>query len=209
MELIKKTFKLVTSGTTGTPAYSAYTMNILLTSNNIDWGFFNTYTGLSGVTIDNITYEVTGLCTSRLFELKKYTLNNSYSVKYRQSNNPSIDGLDITRSVTASTTGTTLVYYIGGITYNDIIPSDTGITAFTTFKFTGVGYNSPNFDNYAIYKDETLLNINEQPRIDPDVFIERQSLSVFENNYRLKEINKLFDLLSYAGGSYFKIIDNV
>jgi hypothetical protein len=90
-----------------------------------------------------------------------------------------------------------------------VIPSDTGLTPYTTFRFTGVGYNSPNYDNYAIYKDETLLDIKEQPTIDPDVFIERQSLSVFENNYRLKELNKLFDVLSYAGGSYFNIIDNV
>lgn len=209
MELIKKRFKLVTSGTTGTPAYSAYTMNILLTSNVKDFGFFDVYTGITGSTIDNTTYLVTGGSTSRLFELKKYTLNNSYSVKYKQSTVPSIDGLDVTQSTIGSLTGTTLVYYLGGITYYDIIPSDTGITPYTIFRFTGVGYNSANFDNYAIYKDETLLEINEQPTIDPDVFIERQSLSVFENNYRLKEINKLFDVLSYAGGSYFNIIDNV
>jgi len=209
MELIKKTFELVESGTTGIPAYSAYTMNIFLTSNSKDWGFFDVYTGLSETTIDNVSYLVTGGCTSRLFELKKYTLNNSYSVKYKQSNNSSVDGLDLTQSITGSTTGVTLVYYIGGITYYDVIPSDTGITPYSIFKFTGVGYNSPNYDNYAIYKDETLLEIKEQPTIDPDVFIERQSLSVFENNYRLKELNKLFDVLSYAGGSYFNIIDNV
>ncbi len=208
MELIKKKFKLVTSGTTGTPAYTAYTTNILLTSTAKDWGFFDAYTGLSGASISTSTYEVTGGSSSRLFELKKYSLSNSYSVKYKLSNDPSVDGIDLAQSVTASTSGITIVYYLSGITYYDIIPSDTGITPYTTFKFTGGGYNSPNYDNYAIYKDESKHDINEQPTIDPDVFIERQSLSVYENNYRLKDINKLFDVLSYAGGSYFNIIDN-
>jgi len=205
MELIRKTFLTGNTGTTGTASFSAYTMNILLTSSAKDWGFFDVYTGITGQTISTSTYQVTGESSSRLHELKKYTLNNSYSVKYKTSTTQSTDGLDLTLSSTGTST-VILVYYLGGIKYTDSITS--GVTT-TTFSFTGVGYNSPNFDNYAIYKDELKQNINEQPRIDPDVFIERQSLSVFENNYRLKDINKLYDILSYAGGSYFNIINNV
>ncbi|NJO59662.1 MAG: hypothetical protein HC836_15565 [Richelia sp. RM2_1_2] len=211
MELIKKKIHQVLSGSTGTPAYSAYTMNILLTTNVKDLGFFDVYddplaTGATGTTIITTTYPVTGYSKSRLLELRKYTINPDLAIKYRTSVSPTVDGLDLTKSITGSTTGTTLVYYLSGITYHNVTP--TGTTGFTVFSFTGVGYNSPNFINKPIYKDEAKENIVVAPIVNPDVFIIRQSLSVFENNYRLKDLKNLTDVLDYAGGGYFNIIEN-
>jgi hypothetical protein len=145
---------------------------------------------------------ITGTSSSRLSELEKYTITSDLSLKYRLSTDTAIDGLDLTASVTGIS-ASTLVYYLGGITYNDNQVS--GQTTGTTFSFSA---GTQPFLDDRIVKDESLQNLVEKPRANIDVFIERQEISILENNYRLRDIRNLSDLTFYAGGGFFNIIKN-
>lgn len=78
----------------------------------------------------------------------------------------------------------------------------------TTFIFTAQGTNNPVFIEAPIYKDPKKDNIISNPKIDDDVFIVRQALSVQEQNYRLQYITNLVELTTYAGGNYYNIVNN-
>lgn len=181
-----------------------YCFKILLNQITDDIGFFDAYevvTGLTGTSINYISYVVTGGCTSRLNELKKYVINVSFLQQYISGGTYVNDGVDYTNS----TSGISVTYYLGGIRYIDLL---TGYTSGTTFNFTGLGLLNPNFINVPYYKDPNKENIISNPKINDDVFITRQELSAFEKNYRLEYIRNLVDLETYAGGNYFNIINN-
>src|SRR5690606_29818715 len=113
---------------------------------------------------------VTGECSSRLYELKKFSTSNDINIAYVTSSTPSQSGVDVSLS-----TGNTIVYYISGITYIDDLMENK-----TTFSFQSSGYSSPDFINQPIIKDESKHNIVTQPEVSNDVFIIRQSISVFQ-----------------------------
>ena len=94
---------------------------------------------------------------------------------------------------------------MNGIRYVDNINS-TGNT--TTYGLTGQGYTSPDFINSYVVKLPIKDNIISNPKINNDVFIDRQQISVFDRNYRLEFIRKLVDLETYAAGKYFNIVKN-
>lgn len=173
---------------------------------------------------------VTGESESRLSELKKYTTTGDFFNQYKLSSGSSVDGVDKNLS-NLNSNPVKIVYYIGGITYTDTILSpiiieddndyyygtgnqpiglgnisDELIT--TKFSFTGQGYNSPDFVNYPIIKNPNEYNLVEHPKINSDVFIVRQDISVFNKNYKLRDIRSLVELVSYAGNKFFNIIDN-
>ena len=152
-----------------------------------------------------MAHVVTGTSESRLDELRKYAVSGSLSVRYFTSISTAIDGLDISLTTTG-VTASTYTYYIGGITYVDKINTQsTG----TTFTFTSLGLDDPNnFDDLPYIKIESKQNMVENSQVSVDVFISRQSLSVFEKNYRLRGLGSMSDLLSYAGGNYFIIYNN-
>lgn len=150
-------------------------------------------------------YIVTGTSETRILELKKYAVSGGLDKQYFTSNDQSIDGLDLSLTITG-VSESIYVYYIGGIKYTDIVVDD--ITT-TTFEFISLGLDDPNnFDNVPIIKLESKQNMVENPQVDKDVFIERQRLPVFEKNYRLRAVNSLNDVISYAGGNYFTIYNN-
>jgi hypothetical protein len=146
---------------------------------------------------------ITGTSSSRLTELRKYTVTNVFADQYIGGGNYFDDGVDYVNSVS----GESIVYYLGGIKYVDTIV--TGTTTQTRYQFEPEGTgNTNNFISVPYYKDPKKERIVSNPKIDNDVFIIRQELSVFENNYRLQYVDKLVELTTYAGGNYFKIINN-
>jgi len=155
---------------------------------------------VTGSTIHYVTYTVSGECTSRLSELRKYTISG-FTLQYVSGGTPSIDGVDYLSSIS----GVSVTYWLGGIQYID---DYIGSAITTTFNFIGLGLLNFNFINKPIYKNPQKENIISNPKIDNDVFIIRQELSAFENNYRLEHIKSLIDLDSYAGGKYFNIVKN-
>jgi hypothetical protein len=145
---------------------------------------------------------VTGTSSSRLVELKKYAVNVPFNQQYVGGGNWTTDGVDFPNSIS----GVSVVYYLGGIKYLDTLTGDNTGTTFT-FNTLGTG-DTNNFIVAPIYKDPNKENIISNPKIDDDVFIVRQELSAFENNYRLEYIKNLSELETYAGGNYFNIVKN-
>lgn len=207
--MIKKIIQLNPTGTTGTTNVF-YSFSILLTSQEQDLGFFDTYSGFTGSTgITGTPYTVTGTSTSRLSELSKYVVTTAPWDKYILSSSPSTDGLNLAQSNTGGTAGFVIyTYYLGGITYVDSTPTGTTATT-TTFSFQTLGYADPNnFDNLPIIKLESKQNMAENPFVNPDVNIVRQDIPVFEDAMRLRAVNKLSDVTSYAGGGFFTVYNN-
>lgn len=207
-----------------------YSLKIMLTAKDVDFGFFDvisndiSITGilncdeLSGVTsgnsicqttstfptgitvTDGNTYQVTGTSSSRLSELRKYSVSGGLSDLYFTSVSSTTDGVNIS----LTNTGTTWTYYIGGITYNYDVAND-----ITSFTFESLGYDdSNNFVNLPIIKDINKENVIDKPEINNNVFIIRQSQSVFQNIYRLQDVDNLSKLNKYGGGAKFNIINN-
>ncbi len=223
MEVIKKKIKIITTtgATTGCTGncyviipYSGtgvtYNVNISLSANSVDWGFFDALddpeaTGATGATILAITYTVTGTSSSRLTELRKFSSSGSLEQLYFTSNTPTTDGVDTGLTATG-VTASTYVYYISGITYQDDIVS--GESTVTNFSFISSGYSSPVFVNLPYIKDERKQNVTAPPILKSDVFIVRDEKSSFQDNYRLKDIGNLTELTYYAGGAYFNIVEN-
>lgn len=210
MEIIKKQFKLkTTTGSTSNgiviiPDTSVnYSVKILMKSVLYDWGYFDTYEDENATNIDDelptvTPFTVTGTSKSRLSELKKYSTSSDLSVAYFTSTTSSQDGLNVSLSTSGK-----FVYYIGGITYTDDTTTNT-----TTFSFQSKGYSSPNFVNRPIIKDEAKQNIIDKPEVSNDVFIIRQTLSAFQNIYRLQDVFTITEIENYAGGAKFNIINN-
>jgi hypothetical protein len=143
---------------------------------------------------------ITGNCTTRLSELKKFTHSTIFIDKYYSGGTLSNNGVDYTNSIESEI----IIYYINGIKYSDIYSDNTT----TIFGVTVQGYDSPDFINQNIVKLPNKETIISNPKIKNDVFIDRQQVSIFELNYKLEFIRKLVDLETYASGKYFKIIKN-
>ena len=181
-----------------------YSFKILLKGRDIDFGFFDVYeddlaTGVTGTTIILTPFPISGTSSSRLSELRKFTVSGTLSEMYYTSTDPTIaDGVNEILTSTA----TTWTYYIGGITYVDDVVNNT-----TSFTFESLSYNDPNnFVNLPYIKDEAKQNIIDKPEIDNNVFIIRQSLPVFQNVYRLQDVRNISELEKYAGGAKLNIV---
>lgn len=144
---------------------------------------------------------VTGTSSSRLTELRKYTITSVFANQYVGGGNLLTDGVDYPNSVS----GVSVIYFLGGIRYVDLL---TGSTSGTTYSLIAQGTNSPDFITAPIYQDPNKENIISNPKIYDDVFIVRQELSAFDKNYRLEYIRNLVDLTTYAAGSFFNIVNN-
>lgn len=152
-----------------------------------------------------MSYVVTGECTSRLNELKKYKVTTIFTEQYFGNGSINLNGVDYNNS-----NENNIIYYIDGIKYNDIvIVTNSENSKITKYLLIGVGYDSSNFINVPIYKNSIKDNIISNPKTVDDVFIERQELSVFDKIYRLEHIKSLNDLKTYAGGKYFYIKNNI
>jgi hypothetical protein len=70
----------------------------------------------------------------------------------------------------------------------------------TTFKYT----TQPTNDNvnHFVFKDEVKMGVVFKPKVLADIFIERQSISIFESQTRLGEITSLQGLEDYNNGFY-------
>lgn len=144
---------------------------------------------------------ITGNSTTRLDELRKFTHSEIFADKYFSGGSVTFDGVDYT----LSNENQNIIYYLNGIRYVDNIMSS-GTT--TTYGITAQGYTSPDFINSYVVKLPMKDNIVSNPKINNDVFIDRQQISVFDRNYRLEFIRKLVDLETYASGKYFNIVKN-
>ena len=146
--------------------------------------------------------QITGTTSSRLNELRKYTINNDFNRQYFTGGTININGVDLNNSNPLDK----ITYYIDGIKYIDII---SGTSSGITYNYyLPLGLTEENSINNYYYKNPNKDNIISAPKVNDDVFISRQELTAFDKNYRLEYIKNLTDLLTYAGGSFFKIYKN-
>lgn len=139
--------------------------------------------------------------SSRLNELKKFIATSEITKLYFSGGSWTNNGVDFSELEHSEEY---IIYYINGIKFVDYL-----LDGRTTFEFNSVGTDSTiNFTNLPYYKDPKKENIVSLPKIDNDVFIIRQQLSVYENNYLLEHIDDLFQLETFAAGNYFNIISN-
>ena len=136
---------------------------------------------------------------SRLAEVGKYTVTTGFTDQYISGGNWTTDGVDYGDSIS----GISVVYFIGGILYVDEILID---EVSTTFSYTP--QSEDNFVDEPYYKNMNKEKIISNPKINDDVFIVRTEQSAFDKNYRFEYIRNLIDLTTYAGGSFFNIINN-
>ena len=61
-------------------------------------------------------------------------------------------------------------------------------------------------DDYFVFKDEVKMGVVFSPKVSDEVFIERQSITIFEKQSRLSEIKTLDDLEEYNNG-FYKIVN--
>lgn len=199
MEKFKKRIRYVSG--------SSYNLKIMLTHEFSDLGFFDTYENAQstsiGTTDIGVTTTISGTSTNKLYAIRTYSQSDLYNLMYQTSTNISVNGLDLIQSSLGGAVKT-YIYYVDNISYKTI--TSTGSTA-TTFSYVSIQGNPILFDNKPILKLETKLNQVENPTIDPDVFIVRQSLPVLEDNYRLSDIQNVDQLTKYGSG-YFNIINN-
>ena len=181
-----------------------YNIKIQLTQEAQDIGFFDAYdvSGITGTIVTPTSIPVTGYSSSRLVELRKYTVTSDFYKQYIFGGSTTSDGVDLFYTNPEKQ----IVYYLGGIRFVDHVVD--GVTVSTTFSLIGQGLSNPNFINKPIYKNSNKENIISNPKIYDDVFIIRQELSAFDNNYKLEFIKSLGDLVSFAAGDYFNIVNN-
>lgn len=201
MHKIKKNFRYVSGST--------YNIKMLLTSESVDFGIFDTYENVSSVSVGiteglGTVTTITGLTINKLSRLRTFSQNMALSQRYVTSTSASINGLNIAQTVITPSLEM-YVYYIDNITYTTTITS--GSTQ-TIFSYNSVFGDPLLFENKPILKDELKMHQIEKSRIEPDVFIVRQNLPVFVDNYRLSDIKNIDELYKYGSG-YFNIIDNI
>lgn len=138
---------------------------------------------------------VTGFTDSRLNEVKTYDDNNPYQV--------GING--VTQVVYEGTSLSYVEYVINGITYKTSVlnplfeDSNLFFKTQTVYFFQASGLTQQNIN---VLKREAEMGIAFPPKIKSEIFIERQSTSVFERHLRMEEILTVDQLGDYKNGYY-------
>ena len=220
MKLIKRVVQqAVTTGTTIVdgveylniiPDLNAkYYFTILLESENKNLGFFDVYdfSGVSGTTIPNINYNVTGNAVSRLYELRKHSQNPNFIDNYYHSTNININGVDLSLSY-YDDYPMTIVYYLDTIKYVDYIENSSGDTT-TTFYFNKNYPTTDDFLNKPYYKEPSKDMLSGKLKLENNVFIYRPEINIMGRYYNIENINNLSDLKTYVAGNYFIIYKTI
>ena len=143
--------------------------------------------------------EVSG--NSRLSELKKPKPTNVFTEKYFGGGSLTSNGVDYGNSSPSN-----IVYYINGLKYTDKIDLNDG-TVETIIKYSPTP-SIPVVDNANIFKRYNIDGEYLQPKIASDVFVFRQEISPFKDNYLMEGVSNIEELLTFAGGRYFNIKEN-
>ena len=138
---------------------------------------------------------------SRLNELRKVKQTTVFSEKYVGGGNFSNNGVDYGVS-----TPENVVYYIDNIKYNDVLDTETNTTT-TLLSFNSIN-SIDNISSGNIYKKHVIDGEYTQPKITNDVFIFREQLSGYKDNFFLNGILNMEELTTFAGGGYFSIKNN-
>lgn len=142
---------------------------------------------------------VTGVTTSRLYEIKKYKTSDVFEENYILYTPSTKTGL-----LSGSISEGEVIYMIKGIKYMDQYNNDNYEITFFEYTPTPINLNEDGF----------LIKINnygksiDKPIIKKDLFVDRNEFSPFKNNLLIRNMENLIDAGSYIGGNYFNIYKN-
>jgi len=139
---------------------------------------------------------ITGFTDSRLSEVKTYDVDEPYIVGYKGVTNITYD---------TNNNPVLVEYTLDGIDYKTSIgqplfpDSDLFFKTETVYFFQASGLTVTDIN---VIKKHAEMGLSEKPKIESDIFIERQSTSVFERHLRMDEIDNLDELEDYRNGYY-------
>jgi hypothetical protein len=155
---------------------------------------------------------ISGYTSQKLDLVKTYSNTNPYQI--------GINGVtNVTYNPTNLTAVTSVSYSIGNIDYVTELSANNGLTSqnskgrisstsITRFYTNSSGYdfepyiNFPNKQNTFNIKEESKMGLVFPPKVNNELFIERQDLAVFERFSRISEITNLENLVTYKNGYY-------
>lgn len=140
---------------------------------------------------------ISGYTDSRLLEIQTYEKNQPYQVGYN-----GVTQVDYNNNGTVKF----IEYIINDIKYQTTFvrplfpnePLKTFVTN-TIYFFESEGLTE---ENINVIKKEVEMGLSEPPKIEEEIFIERQETSVFERHLRMGEIESLEQLEEYKNGYY-------
>lgn len=138
----------------------------------------------------SVPFVVSGHTFSRLTDLEQYGVNRyppAGQIIYKDNQN-----FGMINSITPVYTG----YTIQGIDYYDYIDGT------TLFFVNSSGFTNENIVEQPITKQESLMNVIDQPQIQTNIFIERGKNSAYERIQRLGEVDNVGDLENYGYGFF-------
>lgn len=83
-----------------------------------------------------------------------------------------------------------------------LLEKKTKLDVSTTFKVTQFNSGSLFFESLPIFKKEVYNGFIEEPKVESEVFIDRQQTGVFERHQRLEEIESVGDFDTYRNNFY-------
>ena len=141
---------------------------------------------------------ISGYTDSRLKDVSTYSKTQPYQI--------GVNGvIDVTYNTAATPEAVFVSYIIDDIRYDTYIskPIFFGNELFlktdTIYFFNSSGLVQQEIN---VIKQEVEMGISEPPKIESEIFIERQSSSVFERHLRMGEITTLEQLEEYRNGYY-------
>jgi len=141
---------------------------------------------------------ITGTTSHRLPEISRYSKTEPYRI-----------GVNGVTNITYNTDGSInqLFYTLNNINYvtTIIVNTPNDISLPTTFAYNG--NNAPTQKINSI-KEESKMGFVFPPKINNQLFIERQSLAVFERHSRLANITNIGSLEEYRNG-YYNVIKSI
>jgi hypothetical protein len=151
---------------------------------------------------------ITGYTSHKLDIVKSYTeppyqigVNGVYDVRYDNNN--------LLKSVSYNLEGINYITYFFNLDEINNELEEYVVDYNNTKTITTFFLNTPPNNQSVLYhtfKIESELPLVFKPKIESNVFIDRNSYSVFENYYRMNDITSLDKLMNYKNGSFYKII---
>ena len=179
-----------------------YNFSVNLVQDSQELGFFDAVGSDESLLNNEINSELITSYSdvSKLSKLRKYAVSDDIGVMYYTGGSYNNNGLSIDESDLGGDVKV-YVYYIDGIRYTDV-------GGVTKIEYYSQGITEDNFINKGIIKHPNKGGIINNPKINNDVFIDRDNKSVLDGFYRLEYVENFNDLLTYVGGKYFNIINN-
>jgi hypothetical protein len=151
---------------------------------------------------------ITGYTTHKLDIIKSYT-QPPFQIGVNGVYNIETDVNNLIKSISYNIDGINFITYfyntpIDNLELEEYIINYNTIQTLTTFFINTPPSNYTNL--YNNIKLESELPLVFKPKIESNVFIDRNSYSVFENYYRMTDITSLDKLMDYKNGSFYKII---